>query len=430
MIACKMLWGNTKKGLAEYKKLYNFAPFNSTMNFSGTSLSKVRPFVRQIAIIHVIALVFLSSCVERYYPNDLYLMAGQLVINAHITNIPGTQTVEISRSAHPEIPSFNPESGCFVLLLREDGESHEFTISDNPGFYTADLDSSFLRTGMLFQLQVITSDGNEYHSDFDEIRPVPAIDAVHYKIEEMMYTGEDEAVPGIRFYVDFTYDDESYEYIRWELTETYEFHNPDMEAYVYYNRWTLRDLVGEDNPRTCYITKALPAIHSLSTKELDFGSFSKAFDFVPNDQMEQKLLFKYSLLVRQYSVGAEGFHYWNEIGQNIQSQGALFDKQPPLLQSNICNIADESEKVLGFFTMSAMQEIRAFAEDIPGFENSINPYYCLPVDSGPGSNRPTTYPSYFARATYDGATVYARVNKHCVDCREYKGSTAIKPDFW
>jgi hypothetical protein len=283
---------------------------------------------------------------------------------------------------------------------------------------------------MFYQVQVVTQDANEYHSDFDQIRPVPAIDSLYYKVEQMIYNGGENPVPGIRFYVDFTYDNEAYEYIRWELTETYEFHNPRMEAFVYLNRYTLQNLEGEDNPKVCYITNPLPALHSLSTESLNFGSFSQAFDFVPNDQMEQKLLFKYSLLVKQYSLGPEGFHYWNEIGMNLQGQGAMFDRQPPLTKSNICNIADAGEKVLGFFTMSGVQETRAVAAEIPGFNHSPNPYYCLPVSRGPGSNRPTTFPAYFARATYDGTTVYAEVNKHCVDCREYKGSSAIKPDFW
>ena len=86
---------------------------------------------------------------------------------------------------------------------------------------------------MLFQVQVLTQDGNEYHSDFDMIRPVPAIDRVYYKVEDMIYQGEDDPVPGIRFYLDFTNDNEAYEYIRWELTETYEFHNPSMDAYIH-----------------------------------------------------------------------------------------------------------------------------------------------------------------------------------------------------
>jgi hypothetical protein len=351
--------------------------------------------LRQLVIICVIAMAFLASCVERYHPDDMYLKSGLLVISAHITDKPGTQTIEVSRSSHPEAPTYNAETGCFILLFREDGESREFTASEVPGYYTAELDSSFLQAGVLFQVQVVTQDGNEYHSDFDKIRPVPA-----------------------------------YEYIRWELTETYEFHNPTMDAWVYPNRWTRLPLEGEDNPRICYITRTIPTSHTLAANELENGTYSKPFDFVPDDWTEQKLAFKYSLLVKQYSLGPEGFQYWNETGSTRQGQGMLFDKQPALIKSNIHNIVDESEKVLGYFTMSAVQEIRGSAEDIPELDQETNPYYCLPVDSGPGSNRPTYFPSYFAQATYDGETVYARVNHHCVDCREYDGSSAIKPDYW
>ena len=395
--------------------------FGNFMRFSSFTLT---------ALINVIVIALLTSCVERYHPDELYLRDGILVINAHITDEVGTQTIEISRSSHIEIPGFQAEENCLVNLLREDGESRLFDSGERPGFYTAELDADFLRLGMLFQLQVMSDDGNEYHSDFDKIRPVPAIDSIYYKVESMTYTGEDEPVKGIRFYVDFTHEDEAYEYIRWELTETYEFHNPHMDAFVYYNRWTRRPLEGVDNSRVCYLTHDLPAVHSLSTKPLSFGPYSNAFDFVPNDEFEQKLKHKYSLLVRQYSVGPEGYHYWHELGANRQEQGQIFSKQPALLQSNICNIEDENEKVLGFFSMSGVQEARAFAVEIPGLDRSLNAYYCLPVDKGPGSGTPTSFPAYFARATYDGATVYAVVNKHCVDCREYKGSSEVKPDFW
>lgn len=383
-----------------------------------------------ITLISIIAITFLTSCVERYHPDELYLRPGILVISAHITDNPGIQFIEISRSSHIESPGFQAELDCYIELIREDGESHNFSSSDRPGFYAADLDTAFLRPGMLFQLQVVTGDGEEYHSDFDKIRPVPAIDSVYYEVESMKYWGEDDPVPGIRFFADFTYDDEAYEYIRWELKETYEFHNPDMAAYIYVNWRTVRLMEEEENPKVCYFTHELPAVHSLSTKEIDFGSFSKPFDFVPNDQMEQKLHHKYSLLIRQYSLGPEGYQYWHELGANNQEQGQIFNKQPALLNSNICNIADENEKVLGFFTMSAMQETRAFAQEIPGFDTSPLPGYCLPIDRGPGSNRPTNFPSYFARASFEGTSVFAEVNKHCVDCREYKKSTEVKPDFW
>ncbi|MEZ5071289.1 MAG: DUF4249 family protein [Bacteroidales bacterium] len=141
----------------------------------------------------------------------------------------------------------------------------------------------------------------------------------------------------------------------------------------------------------------IPTGYSLATQRLNYGSFRQSLEFVPNDWNEQKLMFKYSLLVRQFSIGPEGYKYWKEVGNLRQGQGTIFDRQPALLQSNICNVEDAEEKVLGFFTMSGVQEYRAFASDIPGLSKKTNPYYCLPVDRGPGSGSPTTFPSYFAR---------------------------------
>jgi hypothetical protein len=247
----------------------------------------------------------------------------------------------------------------------------------------------------------------------------------------MPLQASDEVIEGIRYYLDFTFDDEAYEYIRWELTETYEFHNPEMEAYVALSRRRTIPLPDSSNWRICYITKRIQDIHAISMQDLDQGVYiKKPFSFVPNDNIEQKLLFKYSLLVRQYSVGPEAYHYWNELRNTSQSQGQIFGIQPALLKSNICNINDESEKVLGFFTMSGLQEKRAMAEDIPGIDHRPYKYYCLPTLRGPGVSMASNYPAYYARATYDGSTIYEIVNKHCVDCRAYEGSTHIKPDFW
>jgi hypothetical protein len=381
------------------------------------------------AIIIILSCV-LAGCVERFYPEEDDLTTGVLVINAHITDNPGVQSIEISRSGGLNFEGIDLVAGCYAVLVREDGESRDF-FQVRPGYYSSDLDREFLQTGMSYQVQVITPDAEEYHSDFDLLRPVPEIDSLYYQVESMPLQSSDEVIEGIRYYLDFTFDDQAYEYIRWELIETYEFHNPEMEAYVALSRWRTIPMPDSSNWRICYITKKIQDIHAISMQDLEQGVyFKKPFSFVPNDNIEQKLLFKYSLLVRQYSVGPEAYHYWNELRNTSQSQGQIFGIQPALLKSNICNINDESEKVLGFFTMSGLKEKRAMAEDIPGIDHRPYKYYCLPALKGPGVSMASNYPAYYARATYDGSTIYELVNEHCVDCRAYKGSTHIKPDFW
>lgn len=374
--------------------------------------------------------VLFAGCVERYYPDQDELNSGTLVINAHITDQPGIQEIEISRSATLLFSKFDPVSGCYAELMREDGESRQF-LEARPGFYRSNLDSEFLLEGSSYRIHVLIPDGEVYESEFDKLRPVPEIDSIYYHVETASYQTAGDSIGGIRFFIDFTYDDEAYEYIRWELIETYEFHNPDMEAWIQINPWTRRLLPDTSNYRVCYITRDVNEIHSMSTRYLDKGIYiKKPFGFVPNDKLEQKLLYKYSLLVRQYSVGQEAFHYWNELKKTFQEKGFLFDQQPALLKSNICNINDSSEIILGFFTLSGVSEIRGIAGDIPGLDHTPYRYYCLPADKGPGVAEPAVYPGYYAQATYNGATHYELVNKHCVDCRAYKGSTHIKPDYW
>ncbi len=402
-------------------------------NFIFDDCSIKHPGVTQRAI-HLILLVvscWITGCVERYYPEENNLKTGTLVINAHLTDQPGMQEVEVSRSSTLLESFFEPVSGCFAELIREDGEFRQF-LENRPGFYGCVLDESFLQIGSSYTIHVITPDGQEYTSDPDKLRPVPAIDSIYYLVESNSYATEEDSVSGIRFYIDFTYDDEAYEYIRWDLTETYEFHNPDMEGFIQDVDFALKQLPDTSNYRICYITNELTSIHSMSMSYLDFGTYiKKPFSFVPNIQMEQKLHHKYSLLVRQFSVSQAAFHYWNELKRTSQEQGWLFDRQPALLKSNIRNVNDETERVLGFFSMSGVAEIRGFAEKPEGLDLSPYKWYCFPLPKGPGGPvNEEDLPKYFARAWMDGESFFAEVNKHCVDCRDYRHSTHIKPDFW
>jgi len=378
------------------------------------------------------------ACVEPYVPDEDDLKTGTLAINAHLTGNPGVQVIEISRSAPLIQPFFDPVSGCLAEVIRGDGELRIFS-EEEPGYYRADLDEAFLQTGSSFMLHVSTPDGQEYESAFEKLRPVPAIDSLYYEVETNSFASESDTVSGIRFYLDFTYDDKDYEFIRWDLTETYEFHNRDDLEYLFLDLdHRVKPLPDTNIFLTCYITNELFKIHSMSLGALDFGRYiKKPFSFVPNDEKEQKLHHKYSLLVKQYSLGEEAFFYWNELKKNSQEQGSLFDSQPALLESNIRNVNDEEEYVLGFFSMAGMVEKRAFAIKPEGLDLSPYENFCYAVDTltpavfyEGGYYRYDPSPMYFTRPLLKPHWNLVLVNKSCVDCREYRNSKDIKPDFW
>ena len=374
--------------------------------------------------------VLLSGCVEQFYPDESDMHPGLMVINAHISDEPAVQYIEVLRSNMLSDPVIAPETGCSVVLQREDGEISVFHPSA-PGRYFRHLDPEFLQTGMSYRVRVNTADGEEYQSDYDRLRPAPDIDSIYYRVERHSYQSAGMVEEGIRFFIDFTYDREEYEFIRWELTETYEFHNPPLVRVVLREsprRYTV--LPDSSRPTVCYISRRIQDLHCMSMSELNRGVYiNKPFDFVPNIRNEQKLHHKYALLVRQHSIGPEAYYYFNELKKTSQEQGFLFDSQPALLESNICNLQDPDEKVLGFFSMSGVRWARGIASELTELDRERNKYYCVPADRMGGCDV-GYYPVYCATAIYDGKSVTGAVNKHCADCRAYEGSTDVKPDYW
>ena len=153
-------------------------------------------------------------------------------------------------------------------------------------------------------------------------------------------------------------------------------------------------------------------------------------NFVNNET--RRLHIRYSLLVRQMALSKEAFWYWNELGKNLQSMGKLYDTQPSITPSNICNVDDENELVIGYFSISGASEKRIFVKNVPDLKFHKDPLYCAP-GAWPRFLRyfrADYLPVYLTKGYVDGSTKSGEVNKECVDCRAYKGSPHIMPEFW
>ena len=108
-------------------------------------------------------------------------------------------------------------------------------------------------------------------------------------------------------------------------------------------------------------------------------------------------------------MSESAFWYWDELKKNVQTKGGLFDTQPSLTPSNICNV-----------------------EDVPELATRMDSYFCVPGGVPKSFRRLTNamLPYYLATLTVDGLNNYGGVSKECIDCREYKRSSHILPEFW
>ena len=384
------------------------------------------------ALVHMIVfLPLLFGCVERYYPEEDGLFTGTLVVNAHLTSQPGKQTINISRSDKLIYPVYIPESNCFVEVENQEGTVVTF-LETIPGDYTGEIVADFLDEGTLYKLQIVTSDGNRYESEYSELRSSTKIDSLYYESEFRPTTDPSDFIDGIRFYIDFEVDPDSSEFMRWELIETYEFHNPNYEGFIYSYDRIFKPFPDSLSDRQCWITGYVNAIFTLDAGNFISNEFTHMpLHFVSNET--QRLSYGYSLLVKQYSMDEAAFRYWDELKKNSQEMSGMFNRQPSLTPSNICNCQDPEEKILGFFSISGLTEKRIFVKDVEGFEK-YDILFCLPTPEMPRLRytMPQDLPIYISRASVPepigdraGETVL-----DCLDCRVRKGSSGDPPDYW
>ena len=389
------------------------------------------PVYKALIFIVLLTPVCLHGCIERYYPDKDQVRSGVLVIVGHLESKAGKQRIQISQSASIGNSTYQPLSGYYVEVERLDGEFRVFD-EDEAGSYQAYLDEEFLLTGHDYRLKVLSPEGRSYESSFERMFPAPVIDTVWFELEELMDRDTELKDQGIRFFIDFEIDQDSGRYLRWELEETFEIHNPDYETRMFGTDRRFHEVTGSMKTLDCWITRDIPGIYTQDLGNM-MGEHYHRFRLNYVSGSTWRLLHRYSLLVRQYSLGDKAFWYWDELSKNLSTQGNLFDRQPALTPSNICNPDDPEERVIGYFSVSGVCEKRIFVEQVPGLEVFQDPFYCAPLSPPPMFLHYypiEELPIYIARGYVLGHYEEGRVDEKCLDCSLYKGSTDEKPSYW
>jgi hypothetical protein len=366
-------------------------------------------------IFPLLFLLFISSCITQFIPEtdedkDL------LVVEGLITDQPGVNTVKLSKS----LPlggkaALKPLKGCIVTLSDNIGNSFKFKETVT-GTYVTDASQFRGRVGLLYTLHVTTASGTTYHN-FEsypmEMKPVPAIDSIFYKKITLrdQFANYSEA-EGCQIYLN-TYDPlNQCNFYRWEYSETWEFRLP---YFVPNNR--------------CWISANSGEINVKSTVALSEDRIvSYPLKYISNST--DRLKVKYSILVNQYSLNEPEFDYWEKLKNIGEQVGGLYDMIPAEVPSNLICLDNPDEKVLGFFSVSALSSKRIFIEE--NFRGIINLYSDCVSDTVRG-NGPIQYlnSSLWVIEDHSGEPGPWRVltdKKGCADCT-VRGTTT-EPLFW
>jgi hypothetical protein len=95
-------------------------------------------------------------------------------------------------------------------------------------------------------------------------------------------------------------------------------------------------------------------------------------------------------------------------------------------------VNDADEVVIGYFCISGASEKRIFVDSLPDLDIFIDPRFCMPGQFPLflGRFKDKYLPIYLSTYRRGGYVKSGEIRKRCADCREYRGSSHIKPDFW
>ena len=393
-----------------------------------------------------LTLLAFCTCIDPYY-QKITRYESLLVVDGLITDENSSCTVRLSRTIQDQDATPEKVSDATVFITDDAGNSSYLSSTGN-GEYRTDSTQFRGQVGRKYILHINTADGAKYESDECLMQDVPGIDSTYYEKDRELFNSGTESLDGIRIFLDSKGGDNN-TYYRWEYDETWKFKVPDPSKARYISE---RNIVAiADTQEFCWksnrsneilIHPANPGYEEPVTREPVL--------FIASEKSD-RLLIQYSVLIKQYSISGTEYDFWSRLSQVSESGNDIFAAQPYTVESNIHNLNNPDDLVLGYFQVSsvATRRLNISIKDIAKMDLPYYHYHCERVETSPSDpiwvmydppltfdqlyERYTSFGYIFIEAKYvPGTTELDKIifvlNPLCNNCR--LTGTSLKPDFW
>jgi hypothetical protein len=367
-----------------------------------------------------------DSCIEEYIPDIEAGESRKYVVSGQLTTEREEQVISVALASSIRHPGPVPLNDCTVRIADENGNSFAGTEFEG-GKYRIRIPRGNLIAGLSYRLEITTPAGASLVSDFEELLDCPDIDSVYFTRESLPTNDPGVFIEGIQFYLDL--DARGYEnaYYKFDVEETWEYHS-EYPLEWYYDGEFLHHVEPWDYSHSvCWKTRIIPDIFILNTAELQNNTYRRyLFHFV--DNTTQRLVYLYSILVKQYAVSQQAYVYWDQLRMNNVEQESLYETQPLPVQGNLKNLTDPEQPVLGNIVVSSVKTKRIFVKDVPDLEINFQPDCAVSLlryglrDLTPDVYR---YPVYL----YIDRNGFFELTPECIFC-EMMGGSVTPPPYW
>jgi hypothetical protein len=356
--------------------------------------------IRSKVFINVTILILLAGCIEPY-EFDAGEAEQILVINALFTDLEQQPDIILSyASDYGEGPG-EPITGAKIELIFSETETKTYVEID-AGRYRL-FDTFAGQEGEQYALRIETAEGKTYECPPQEMpaRIVPdSVELGFSTFETLTSVGNVLTNNAIDIFIHSPLSKNGQRgRFRWSIDEAYSF----VEIFC----------GGLDVTNTCYITDIPLNVAEITTFDGQ-ENMDERLERFQISRKEVKTLSpefnnKHYFNVVQYNLSAASFEYWERSAQVANPSGGIFDAPPAPVLSNMINIEEPEEVVLGFFEVAAVDTIRKSITraEMNQFIELVN--FC-PIMGFP--NLPLNFPS------------------ECCNCLRLPNSSFNIPSYW
>jgi hypothetical protein len=371
---------------------------------------------RAIPYMILLLVMTVAACIRPFQSPRSARNLGFLVVDGTI-EIGSLTSIKLTRTKNISDDSSNtPELNAKLFIESEGGQVYNFK-EDSAGLYTSI--GNPVSFDDKYRLRIETEDGGRFASDFVEAKQSPPIDSVNWKENDDVY-----------IYVNTHDPSNKTKYYRWEYEETSQYQTY-YESYGDYIDGQIVFLTPEQMKFNCWQHwNSTDIVLGTSAALTDDVVKSQLVTVVPNDNT--KIRVRYSILVKQYALTPEAYEYWQQLKQNSEQTGNIFDPQPSQLVGNVHDLDDPDRPVMGYVSATSITQKRIFITLLQLQHRHVE-------DKGTACDEKVISAEQAAEFLTDrlryriafflsgGGIAIARAR--CVDCT-LQGGVTTKPDYW
>lgn len=270
----------------------------------------------------LLALVFFFSSCEDVIELDIDQGPVRLVVDGMITDEAGPYSVRLTNTN-----SFTDESSvpvvqdALVIIKSSMGEFDTLSYTEN-GIYQ----SNFIQGGygINYQLYIQTTDGNEYETFPEEIRPMGDLDSLALLFNYQIGGGGGFLPEGLFPVINYV-ELPGIDYVRWKTYRNDTLQNTPGDLSIESDEGFADDtIVVEQRP----------------------------ISFIVFDEDDK-------VTIERVSLTKTAYEFWLSVANQTTGSGSPFDTPPAPIKGNVYNINDSKDLVLGYFGASSVKRISA-----------------------------------------------------------------------